>query len=557
MKKEKQKKTAILKRWMCIILIYIPLFYVLTSLVSIIVFKFVPVPYTPLMVLRSIEHRKEAHYHTYKVWQPLHEIAPEMVMAVMSSEDLRFAAHHGFDWSAIRKAWRAYRSGEDLRGASTISQQTAKNVFLLPHRSWSRKGLEAFFTVGMECIWGKKRIMEVYLNVVEIGPGVYGAEAAAHYYFQKPAKYLTAGEAALLAACLPNPNVNNPLEPSEGVQNRVVIIERIMAQLSEPEWLYNRAEETDFFNFSESGWQSTTNPNTINSSWNVYSDNGYDYVKIRLPNEIPYRSHQEIHHMRIVIDLYGAIPQTTWIHQLPTKTIDQVYYQQLTDSILRIFIDLNGKQHWGYGICYEGNRLVIRVKHPPKPKIKGLRIALDAGHGGEADGAIGAMGLKEKDVNLELVMLLKAQLEKRGAEVILTRSGDYEVSMQERLDFLHKQAPDILISIHNNAGAINVQGTSTYYRHIGFRPLSIAILNRLLELGVQNAGNVGSFDFALNGSTEYPNVLIEGLFLSNPEDEAKLMDKKFKKKFVKKIVRGIEDFLMMDRVQEKKLQEIY
>ena len=117
--------------------------------------------------------------------------------------------------------------------------------------------------------------------------------------------------------------------------------------------------------------------------------------------------------------------------------------------------------------------------------------------------------------------------------------------MEQRLRFLSLQAPDILVSIHHNASTnpVAVKGTSTYYRHIGFRPLSTAILDRLLELGVQNAGNVGSFDFALNGPTEYPNVLIEGLFLSNPEDEVKLLNKRFKKRFVKKVAKGLKDFL--------------
>lgn len=193
--------------------------------------------------------------------------------------------------------------------------------------------------------------------------------------------------------------------------------------------------------------------------------------------------------------------------------------------------------------------MVIRVKHPPKLKLKGLRIALDAGHGGEVNGAIGTTGLKEKEVNLELVLMLKTLLERRGAKVLLTRDGDYDVPMQQRLDYLSRQEPDLLISIHNNAAwnPITARGTSTYYRHIGFRPLSTAILSKLLELDVQNAGNIGSFDFALNAPTEYPNVLIEGLFLSNPQDEAKLIDKRFKKKLVKKIVEGIEAFMAKAR----------
>ena len=288
-------------------------------------------------------------------------------------------------------------------------------------------------------------------------------------------------------------------------------------------------------------------PDALASSWNVFGDDNYDYVKISLPDKLPYRSFQEINPNRIVVDIYGVATNTAWITQLFTvKTIANVNYEQIEDDVLRIFVDLNSKQHWGYSVYYEDNRLVIRVKHQPKQlKIKGLRIALDAGHGGESDGAVGTTGLKEKDVNLELVMLLKAELEKQGAHIILTRNDDSDIGMQQRLNFLREQNPDILISIHNNAGGnpITTKGTSTYYRHIGYRSLSTAILSKLLELGIENFGNVGGFNFALNSPTEYPNVLVEGLFMSNPEDEAKLVDENFKIKFVKKIVEGLEGFL--------------
>lgn len=289
-------------------------------------------------------------------------------------------------------------------------------------------------------------------------------------------------------------------------------------------------------------------PDALTSSWNVYGDDSYDYVKINLSDKLPYRSFQEVNPARIVVDIYGVASNTVWITQmLTTKTIANVNYEQIEDDVLRIFIDLNCKQHWGHGVYYEDNRLVIRVKHQPKQlKIKGLRIALDAGHGGESDGAVGTTGLKEKDVNLELVMMLKAELEKRGAYIILTRSDDSDINIQQRLNYLSLQKPDILISIHNNYSEENpiaTKGTGTYYRYIGYRPLSAAILTKLLELGIENSGNVGSFNFGLNSPTEYPNVLVEGLFLSCPEDEAKLIDKNFKRKLMKKIVEGLEDFL--------------
>jgi len=218
-------------------LVYIPLFCLLTSLVAIIVLKFVPVPYTPLMALRSIEYRKDTDYHIRREWKPLHEIGPQVAMAVMASEDIRFIIHRGFDWKSIRQARLEHAAGKELRGASTITQQTAKNVFLLPHRSWVRKGLEACFTVGIEWLWGKKRILEVYLNVVEMGPGIFGVEAAAQRYYQKPAKELTAREAMLLASCLPAPRQRNPLHPTPEMEERVETIEWIMLLLPVPEWL--------------------------------------------------------------------------------------------------------------------------------------------------------------------------------------------------------------------------------------------------------------------------------------------------------------------------------
>ena len=134
---------------------------------------------------------------------------------------------------------------------------------------------------------------------------------------------------------------------------------------------------------------------------------------------------------------------------------------------------------------------------------------------------------------------------KQGAYVMRTRTDDSDITMQQRMTYLNNEKPDLLVSIHNNAGGnpITTKGTSTYYRYIGYRTLSTAILNKLLELGINNFGNIGSFNFALNAPTEYPNVLVEGLFMSTPEDEAKLADKNFKTKFVKKIVEGLKDFL--------------
>ena len=169
-------------------------------LLVVLIYRFVPVPLTPLMVSRAIEGRGIDHR-----WKPLSEISPNLVRAVVAAEDSHFCEHMGFDIAAMQKAFENNQKGGRLRGGSTISQQTAKNVFLWEGRSYLRKGLEAYFTVLIETGWGKRRIMEVYLNSIEWGPGIYGAEAAAQRIFKKPARDLTVTQAARLAAILPSP----------------------------------------------------------------------------------------------------------------------------------------------------------------------------------------------------------------------------------------------------------------------------------------------------------------------------------------------------------------
>ena len=178
--------------------------FVIISFVSTLIFRFVPIPFTPLMIIRYFEMEEGK---IDKDWKSLDEIGKNMPLAVVTAEDQKFAEHFGFDMEAIEKAmkYNEKHKGKKVKGASTISQQTAKNVFLWPGRSWIRKGLEVYFTFVIEICWSKERIIEVYLNVIEMGPGVYGAEAAAQYYFNKSASDLTKKEAATIAAILPNP----------------------------------------------------------------------------------------------------------------------------------------------------------------------------------------------------------------------------------------------------------------------------------------------------------------------------------------------------------------
>lgn len=182
------------------------LWFFALSIISVIVFKWLPVPMTPLMITRAVENKfKGKEMICSHDWEPLENISINMQKSVIASEDGNFLTHHGFDFEAIQKAMKDNEKGKKLKGGSTISQQTAKNVFLWQGRSYVRKGLEAYFTVLIELIWGKERIMEVYLNSIEMGDGVYGAEAAAHYWYRKNAADLTKKEAAGIAAILPNP----------------------------------------------------------------------------------------------------------------------------------------------------------------------------------------------------------------------------------------------------------------------------------------------------------------------------------------------------------------
>lgn len=184
-------------------------------------YRFIPMPATYLMVQRAFEGDK-IRYHPVS----LRKISRNMVDAAIAAEDARFCYHNGFEWEAMKRAARANKAGRKLRGASTITQQTAKNVFLWPGRSYIRKGLEAGYTVLIEFFWPKRRIMEAYLNVAEMGDGIFGAEAAAQYYYRKPAKNLTSSEAARIIAILPSPRKWSVKSPSGRVARRASRIAR-------------------------------------------------------------------------------------------------------------------------------------------------------------------------------------------------------------------------------------------------------------------------------------------------------------------------------------------
>jgi len=207
------------------------------SILLVVIFKWIPVPFTPLMITRAIEQKLDGQEMTCSHdWVPLENISINLQKAVIASEDGNFLKHNGFDFKAMQKAFKNNNRGKKLKGGSTISQQTAKNVFLWQGRSYIRKGLEAYFTFLIELVWGKERIMEVYLNSIEMGKGVYGAEAAAEHWYRTNAKDLTKIQAAGIAAILPNPRKYKATNSSSYIERRKGKIIRVMNHVGKLEY---------------------------------------------------------------------------------------------------------------------------------------------------------------------------------------------------------------------------------------------------------------------------------------------------------------------------------
>lgn len=226
-----KKKRPLLRRLLSLVG-WAAVAFLASTVLTALVFRFTPVPMSALMVARRVQSwSSDKPYAPRHHWVSLEEIAPCMGVAVIAGEDQNFPEHFGFDWKAIEKAVEHNEKSRRKRGASTVSMQTAKNMFLWESRSWVRKGFEAYFTLLLETTWSKKRILEVYLNIVEFGDGIFGVEAASQAYFGKPAKRLSASEAALLAAVLPNPHKYHPNAPSDYIRGRQEWILGQMRQL--------------------------------------------------------------------------------------------------------------------------------------------------------------------------------------------------------------------------------------------------------------------------------------------------------------------------------------
>jgi N-acetylmuramoyl-L-alanine amidase len=295
-------------------------------------------------------------------------------------------------------------------------------------------------------------------------------------------------------------------------------------------------------------------PQSLTGDWRIYGDSLADYVQIGLFTKLAYQSFQQIDPASIVIDVFGATNNTNWITQMEnTREIKNVYYEQVEDEVLRVTIELKHQQHWGYQVYYSGNNLVIKVRRQPAElDLKNLRIAVDAGHGGGNTGTYGPTGSSEKELALAVSLKLRKALQLQGATVLMTRITERFVDNKERILLYRDSLPDLLVSIHFNSSddPIHTGGTSTYYRYIGFRKLSQDIYKRILELDLKEWGNTGSFNFMLNSPIEYPNALVEILFLSNPEEEMLILDEDFQQKVADKIVLGIKDFLVGCREEQ-------
>jgi len=232
--KELKKKINLLK----LFLMRFALLLFQCSLFFIIIFRVLPVPITPLPIYRLFEQfADDKTLKLHKDWESIDNLGKNICKAAITSEDLQFFKHYGFDFMQMWESFKDwFNKRKRLRGASTISQQTAKNLFFTPQRSWLRKILEVYVTAAIEILWTKKRILEVYLNIIEMGDGIYGAEAAAQFYFNKSAKNLTKQEAALIVACFPNPRRWTPLKSSNYIRKKQAIIVKYMNRAGKLPW---------------------------------------------------------------------------------------------------------------------------------------------------------------------------------------------------------------------------------------------------------------------------------------------------------------------------------
>jgi N-acetylmuramoyl-L-alanine amidase len=298
----------------------------------------------------------------------------------------------------------------------------------------------------------------------------------------------------------------------------------------------------------------TPQPRSLAGAISATGNGSEDVVTLALSEKLPYSSDQLINPNAIVVDVYGATSNTNWISLQPSsRGIENITWKQVAGDQYRMTVSLRHRQHWGYDIDYIGNSLRVKIRRPPVSAsrdsiLSGLTIAVDAGHGGENKGSIGATGALEKDLSISIAYILDSILVSKKAKVVLTRTEDEVPAMNERISRILNSGAQILVSIHcnsasDNADPVQIQGTSAYYRYIGFKTLADIIYEKMFSLGLKQFGVIGSFNFTLNSLTQMPNVLVETAFLSNPEDEILLLKDKFRKDIAQQIAAGLEDYV--------------
>ncbi len=297
-------------------------------------------------------------------------------------------------------------------------------------------------------------------------------------------------------------------------------------------------------------------PRTLSGTISAAGNDSVDIVSVSLGQKVPYTSEQLTNPTALVVNIFAATSNTNWItHYLSSAAgIQQVKSSQVATDHYQVTIYLSHKQHWGHDISYDGSTMKIKIRRAPivadttKP-LANLTIAIDAGHGIGSQGALGATGSIEKDINLAIAKELNQQLREKGIRTVMTRETDSNVTMTNRADIVINSNAQLFVSIHNNSigessDAEQVKGTSTYYRYPGFKPLADIMYEKLLSLGLAEWGVTGSFNFSLSGFTQMPNVLCEVAFMSHPEDEMKLIDPNFRKQTAAKIIEGLENFVL-------------
>lgn len=289
-------------------------------------------------------------------------------------------------------------------------------------------------------------------------------------------------------------------------------------------------------------------PYYLTASLLITGDEKYDWVTVSLDEKLPYTSIQQINPSKIVIDIFGATSNTNWVtHRTSAKEIKNVYHEQVEDDVFRVIIELKHQQHWGYSIFYENNKLMIRVKRQPENlSLDKMKIAIDAGHGGNNPGASGiTTKIAEKNYTLLIAKRIELALLEKEADVYMTRRGNESLGMLEREEMINAEEPDFMISVHLNSSVReSVKGVSTYYRYIGFRPMTKFIQESMIKIeGLEDFGNIGSFNFALSGPTDYPNCLLEVAFLSNKDDEQLILNQDFHKQVAERVVEGLKEWL--------------